>query len=388
MISFFARLFIRNYQDTKQPGVRQAYGILCGIAGICLNLLLFVGKAAAGFLSNSISITADAFNNLSDAASSIITLLGFKMSGQEPDPGHPFGHGRIEYLAGLIVSGIILIMAMELIKTSIQKILHPQKPVFNPIVIGILAISILIKLYMHVYNKKIAQKINSAAMMATAADSLSDTLSTAVVLAAMLADHFTGLYIDGWCGVVVGLFICYTGVSAARDTINPLLGQPPEKEFVARIEQIVLSHPEILGTHDLIVHNYGPGRTMISVHAEVPASGDLLTLHDAIDNIERQLQKELQCSAVIHMDPIVTDDAETTRIREMMTAVVKEMSPGLCLHDFRIVKGPTHTNIIFDVLVPYHFKMNDDQIRAFIEKRAKAIDPAYYTVINIDKDFR
>lgn len=387
MISFFAKLFIKNYQDTKQPAVRQAYGILCGTAGICFNLLLFAGKAIAGFLSNSISITADAFNNLSDAASSIITLFGFKMSGQEPDPNHPFGHGRIEYLAGLIVSGLILIMGAELIKTSVQKILHPEEVIFNPIVIGILVISILIKLYMHIYNKNIAEKINSAAMMATAADSLSDTLATAVVLAAALVDHFTGLYIDGWCGVLVGLFICYAGVSAARDTINPLLGQPPEKDFVRRIEQIVLSHSEVLGIHDLIVHNYGPGRIMISLHAEVSASGDILFLHDMIDNIERQLQKELQCSAVIHMDPIVTDDAETSRLKEMMTAIVKEMSPSLCLHDFRIVKGPTHTNIIFDVLVPYHFKMDDCQIRTFIEKRAKAIDPAYFTVINIDKSF-
>ncbi|MDO4331114.1 MAG: cation diffusion facilitator family transporter [Eubacteriales bacterium] len=387
MISFFAKLFIKNYNDTKQPAVRQAYGMLCGIAGICLNLLLFAGKGLAGLLSNSISITADAFNNLSDAASSIITLLGFKMSGQEADPGHPFGHGRIEYLAGLFVSGIILVMAVELIKTSVQKILHPQELAFNPAAVGILVISILIKLYMHLYNKKIAEKIDSAAMRATAVDSLSDVLATTVVLAATLAEHFAGLRIDGWCGILVGLFICYAGINAARDTINPLLGQPPEKEFVQRIEQIVLSHPEILGIHDLIVHNYGPGRTMISVHAEVSAAGDILTLHDTIDNIERQLQTELQCSAVIHMDPIVTDDAETSHLKDMMTAVIKEMSPSLCLHDFRIVKGPTHTNIIFDVLVPYHFKMSDNQIRAFIEKRAKAIDPAYYTIINIDKDF-
>lgn len=387
MISFFAKLFIKNYQDTKRPAVRQAYGILCGIAGICFNLLLFAAKAVAGVLSNSISITADAFNNLSDAASSIITLFGFKMSGQEPDPGHPFGHGRIEYLTGLIVSGLILIMAAELIKTSVQKITHPEEVILRPIAVGILIVSILVKLYMHIYNKRIAKKIDSAAMMATAADSLADTLATSVVLAAALVDHFTGLYIDGWCGVLVGLFICYAGISAARDTINPLLGQPPEKEFVQRIEQIVLSRSEILGLHDLIVHNYGPGRVMISLHAEVSASGDILSLHDMIDNIERQLQEELQCSAVIHMDPIVTDDAETSRLKEMMTAIVKEMSPSLCLHDFRIVKGPTHTNIIFDVLVPYHFKMDDNQIRSFIEKRAKAIDSAYYTVINIDKSF-
>lgn len=387
MVTFLSKIFIRNYQDTKQPAVRQAYGVLCGAVGIFFNLCLFAGKTAAGFLSNSIAITADAFNNLSDAGSSIITLIGFKMSGQEPDPGHPFGHGRIEYLAGLIVSGIILLMAAELIKSSVNKILHPEELTYNPIVVGILVASILVKLYMHLYNKNIAGKIDSAAMMATATDSLSDTIATAAVLIATLVDHFTGLHIDGWCGIVVGLFICYAGISAAKDTIDPLLGQPPEKEFVDRIENIVLSHPDVLGIHDLIVHNYGPGRVMISLHAEVSASGDILQLHDTIDNIERQLQKELQCSAVIHMDPVVTDDEETSHLKEMMTAVVQEMSPALRLHDFRLVKGPTHTNIIFDVLVPYHFKMSDDQIRAFISSRAKAIDPAYYTVINVDKDF-
>lgn len=387
MVTFLSRLFIKNYEDTGQPAVRQAYGVLCGAVGIFFNLCLFFGKAIAGLLSNSIAITADAFNNLSDAGSSIITLIGFKLSGQEPDPDHPFGHGRVEYLAGLIVSGIILVMAAELIKSSVTKILHPEALSFDPIVVGILGASILVKLYMHFYNKAIAKKIDSAAMMATATDSLSDTVATTAVLISTLVDHFTGLHIDGWCGVLVGLFICYAGINAAKDTINPLLGQPPEKEFVERIEKIVLSHSDVLGIHDLIVHNYGPGRVMISLHAEVSASGDILLLHDTIDNIERQLQKELHCSAVIHMDPIVTDDEETSHLKAMMTAVVQEMSPSLCLHDFRLVKGPTHTNIIFDVLVPYHFKMSDDQIRAFIESRARAIDPAYYTIVNVDKDF-
>ena len=387
MITLFSKLFIPHYQDTKQPAVRQAYGILCGAVGIFLNLCLFAGKFTAGLLSSSIAITADAFNNLSDAGSSFITLIGFRLSGQEPDPDHPFGHGRVEYLAGLIVSGVILLMAAELIKSSFQKILHPEALTFSPVAIGILAASILVKLYMHLYNKNTARKIDSAAMMATATDSLSDAIATFAVLIATLTEHFSGLHIDGWCGIVVGLFICYAGISAAKDTINPLLGQPPEKEFVKRIEDIVLSHPDVLGIHDLIVHNYGPGRVMISLHAEVSASGDILILHDTIDNIERQLQKELLCSAVIHMDPVVTDDAETSHLREMMTAIVQEMSPSLKLHDFRLVKGPTHTNIIFDVLVPWHFKLDDDQIRTFIASRARAIVPAYYTVINVDKDF-
>lgn len=387
MITFLARFFIPNREDTQSPAVRQAYGVLCGAAGIFFNLCLFAGKAAAGFLSNSIAITADAFNNLSDAGSSVITLIGFKLSGQKPDPGHPFGHGRAEYLAGLIVSGIILIMAAELIKSSAEKILHPQELLFHPLSAAILAVSILVKLYMHFYNKSISRKIGSAAMAATAADSLSDAAATSAVPISTLAEHFTGLHIDGWCGILVGFFIFYTGIHAAKDTIDPLLGQPPEKEFTEQIEKLVLSHPDILGIHDLIVHNYGPGRIMISLHAEVSAAGDILVLHDTIDNIERELQERLHCNAVIHMDPIVTDDEETLRLKEMMTALAKEMSPSLKLHDFRLVKGPTHTNIIFDVLVPWDFKMTDEQIRSFLSSRAKAIDPSYYTIINVDKDF-
>ena len=387
MITVLSDLFIKNKDNIHDPAVRQAYGVLCGALGIFLNLILFAGKALAGILSNSIAVTADAFNNLSDAGSSIVTLIGFKMSGQEPDPDHPFGHGRIEYLSGLIVSGIILLMAAELLKTSVDKILHPQELIFSPIALIILFSSILVKLYMHFYNKVIAQKIDSTAMMATATDSLSDMLATSVVLVASLADHFTGLHIDGWCGILVGLFIGYAGINAARDTINPLLGQPPEKEFVEKIESLVLSHEEVLDIHDLIVHNYGPGRMMISLHAEVSASGDIIALHDTIDNIERELQKELRCDAVIHMDPVVTDDEEVNELKEMATAIVKEMSPHLNLHDFRVVKGHTHTNIIFDVMIPYHFKMSDSQIRTFIDSRIKKLNPKFYTVINIDKDY-
>ena len=387
MITFLTRLLIKNSQDTKNPAVRQAYGTLCGAAGIGFNLLLFAGKAIAGLLSNSISITADAFNNLSDAGSSIITLVGFRMSGQEPDPDHPFGHGRIEYLAGLIVSGIILLMAAELIKSSVSKILHPEELTFSPVIVAILAASILVKLYMYSYNRKIAAAIDSAAMKATATDSLSDSLATLAVLLATLADHFTGLHIDGWCGLLVGLFICRAGISAARDTINPLLGQPPEKEFVEQIRRIVLSHPDVLGMHDLIVHNYGPGRVMISLHAEVSAKGDILRLHDTIDNIERELQKQLRCNAVIHMDPIENDDAETEKQKKAVLAILAEIDPNITMHDFRIVQGPTHTNLIFDVMIPYGFQISDAQLKSRIESEIRKKNPEYYAVINIDKDY-
>lgn len=387
MTERLVRRFIRDWENVGDPAVRERYGALSGGVGILLNLLLSLGKFFAGLLTGSIAVTADAFNNLSDAGSSIITLVGFRMSGQEPDPDHPFGHGRIEYLAGLIVSGIILLMAAELIKSSVSKILHPEELTFSPVIVAILAASILVKLYMYSYNRKIAAAIDSAAMKATATDSLSDSLATLAVLLATLADHFTGLHIDGWCGLLVGLFICRAGISAARDTINPLLGQPPEKEFVEQIRRIVLSHPDVLGMHDLIVHNYGPGRVMISLHAEVSAKGDILRLHDTIDNIERELQKQLRCNAVIHMDPIENDDAETEKQKKAVLAILAEIDPNITMHDFRIVQGPTHTNLIFDVMIPYGFQISDAQLKSRIESEIRKKNPEYYAVINIDKDY-
>ena len=312
MVQLLARFFIKNYEQTESPSVRQSYGVLCGSVGIGFNILLFIGKFLAGLISNSIAITADAFNNLSDAGSSLITLIGFKMAGQKPDTEHPFGHGRIEYLTGLLVSLLILLMGVELIKSSVSKILYPEVTECTPVVAGILIVSILVKLYMYLYNRSTGRKIDSAAMMATAADSLSDMLSTSVVLIATLIGKFTGLQIDGWCGLLVGIFILYAGFSAAKDTISPLLGQPPQKEFVEKIESIVQSYPQVLGIHDLIVHDYGPGRVMISLHAEVPASGDMLHLHDTIDNIERQLHRELHCDAP--MAALRTEEIKSAKI--------------------------------------------------------------------------
>ena len=387
MVQLLARYLIKNYEQTESPSVRQSYGVLCGSVGIGFNILLFIGKFLAGLISNSIAITADAFNNLSDAGSSLITLIGFKMAGQKPDTEHPFGHGRIEYLTGLLVSLLILLMGVELIKSSVSKILHPEATECTAVVAGILIVSILVKLYMYLYNRSTGRKIDSAAMMATAADSLSDMLSTSVVLIATLIGKFTGLQIDGWCGLLVGIFILYAGFSAAKDTISPLLGQPPQKEFVEKIESIVQSYPQVLGIHDLIVHDYGPGRVMISLHAEVPASGDMLHLHDTIDNIERQLHRELHCDAVIHMDPVMNDDEETQELKKQVTCCLHELDKSLNLHDFRIVKGPTHTNIIFDILVPFKFQLSDAEISRFMEEKIHSISASYYAVINIDKDY-
>ena len=354
---------------------------VCALTG--LNLLLFAGKFLAGLISNSIAITADAFNNLSDAGSSIITLIGFKMAGQEADSDHPFGHGRIEYISGLIVSMIILLMAFELLKTSFQKILHPEELTYSPLIIVILIASIAIKCYMYLYNKSIGQKINSTAMLATATDSISDALSTSVVLIATLVSHFTGFSIDGYCGLLIGLLIAYAGINAAKDTISPLLGQAPDAAFVNQINDIVMSYNGIIGIHDLIVHNYGPGRVLISLHAEVPADSDILTMHDMIDLIEHELRNKLQCHAVIHMDPVCINDPETIRLKEIVLGYLHELDTSLTLHDFRIVAGPTHTNIIFDVVVPYQYKMTDREIKELLSSRIRQNNSNYFAVIEV-----
>lgn len=385
MFHLLSKLFIKNYEDYTDPNVRQSYGILAGAVGILLNFLLFAAKALAGLLSRSIAITADAFNNLSDAGSSVITLIGFRLSGQEADSDHPYGHGRIEYLSGLIVAAIILLMGVELIKSSFSKILHPQLPDFSPVIAFILLLSIAVKLYMYVYNRRISVKIDSAAMKATAADSLNDCIATAAVLAASLIGHFTGYSIDGWCGLVVGIFILRAGIEAAKDTIDPLLGKAPDPAFVEHIRSIVLAHPEVLDVHDLLVHDYGPGRMMVSLHAEVPAEGDFLKLHDVIDNIERELQTTLSCSAVIHMDPVLTKDSETSRLHEIVSSLAKELDPAVSVHDLRLVKGPTHTNVIFDAAVPFQFKLDDSAIRAYFSEKIRRLDGSYFCVVNIDK---
>lgn len=387
MITLLSSLLITDKDDTASPGVRKAYGVMCGAVGIFLNLCLFAGKFFAGFISNSIAITADALNNLSDAGSSFITLVGFQMAGQKPDIHHPFGHGRIEYISGFLVSIAIIFMGFELVKSSIGKIIHPETINSDPLVIGILITSICVKLYMTFYNTSVGRKIESAAMKATATDSLSDSLATFVVLISTLVCKFTSLNIDGWCGVAVGAFILYAGYSAAKDTISPLLGQPPKKEFIEQIEALVTSHDGVLGIHDLIVHDYGPGRVMVSLHAEVDSTGNIMEIHDMIDNIEKELAKECHCEAVIHMDPILVNDPLTDSLHSRIESILKTLDPSVKLHDFRVVPGPTHTNIIFDVLLPFEFKMSDEEVVHYLQKRIHDIDDSYYGVIQVDKAY-
>lgn len=385
MISFLSKWLIRDYRNFASPKVRLRYGILCGAVGIGFNILLFIGKILAGTLTGSIGITADAFNNLSDAGSSVISLVGFRLSEQKADKEHPFGHGRFEYIAGLIVSMAILLMGAELVKTSIQKIITPEPVTFSFLAVGVLFGSILVKLYMFLYNRGIGKKIDSPTMRATAMDSFSDVTATSVVLLSMLISKWTSWNVDGWAGLAVALFILYTGIQAAKETISPLLGQPPEKAFVEKIEQIVLSGKGIIGVHDLVVHDYGPGRVMVSLHAEVPADGDMIHLHDAVDNIERELKRECGCEAVIHMDPVAVNDAETNRLRAEVEALVKSMDEKLSLHDFRVVPGPTHTNLVFDLAVPFGFTMTDEALKQAIGERVHTLEGECYAVIEIDK---
>lgn len=385
MVTFLSRLFIKEHEQVNDPSVRRQYGVLCGAVGIALNILLFVGKFFAGTISGSIAITADAFNNLSDAGSSLVTILGFKLAGQKPDPDHPFGHGRMEYLSGLVVAMLILLMGFELLKSSVEKIRFPEAIEFSWLSVVILAAGIACKFYMSHYNRTVGEKINSAAMKATAADCLSDCISTAAVLGATLISHFFQWNIDGWVGLAVACFILYAGYNAAKDTIDPLLGQAPEPELVTEIEKTVLEYHPIQSIHDMIVHDYGPGRMMISLHAEVPADGDLLAMHDTIDLAEQALRDKFGCDAVIHMDPIVTDDEHVIHMRAKMAQLVKVMDERATVHDFRMVTGPTHTNLIFDVACPFDLKLSDGEIKRQVEAMVDLLDGNYKAVIMVDR---
>ena len=387
MTDFLVRHFVRDYQQVQDPAVRERYGVLSGGVGIFLNLLLSLGKFFAGVVTGSIAVTADAFNNLSDAGSSVVTLVGFKLAGQKADDGHPFGHGRIEYLAGLLVSLLILMVGVELGKTSIEKILQPEEVAFSLLSVGILICSILVKLWMSLFNRKLGKRIHSAAMQATATPSLSHVVATSAVLAGTLIGHFAHVSIDGWIGVVVAVFILRAGWGAAKDTLNPLLGTAPDPELVKAIQQLVLSHEQVVGMHDLVIHDYGPGRRMCSFHAEVPEGNDIMEAHDAIDHIEREIQEKFGIETTAHMDPIATGDSEVTRLRDQMRDLVREIDPDMSIHDFRLTRGPRHTNLIFDVVVPHRCRLNDEEIRKRVTQAAGQVVPDCYVVLQLDRSY-
>lgn len=385
LIRLLIRACLKN-GDPGAPETRARCGAIAGGVGIVLNLLLFGGKLLAGLATSSVAVVADAVNNLSDAGSSVVTLVGFRLAGQEADADHPFGHGRMEYVAGLIVALAVLLMGLEVGRSAVEALFRPAALRATPLSLAILAAAIAVKLWMFCFNRALGRAISSPAMEAAAADSLSDAASTCVVLLSTLAGRLVSFPLDALAGLIVAALILKTGWEAARDTLDPLLGRPMDPELAADIDKLVLDHDKILGIHDLVYHDYGPGRAMMSFHAEVPADGDLLELHDIVDHIERELMDKHHIKTVIHMDPVVFDD-RTALLRQQAAAIAREVDPALTIHDFRITPGPIHTNLIFDVVVPYGFRLSDSQLRAELTARLRALSPRYYPVIEVERSY-
>ena len=384
MTEALIRLFIKNPEKTHDPAVRAAYGNLASWVGILCNLALCAGKFMVGTRSGSISVAADAVNNLSDASSSVVSLLGFRLGSRPADEEHPYGHARFEYLSGLAVAVMVLVIGLELGKTSLGKILAPTPVTFSWVTVGVLAASILVKLWMALFNRKVGGRIHSGALIATAADSRNDVLTTGAVLTAALISHFARVELDGWMGLAVALFILYSGVGLVKSTIDPLLGLAPDPELVKYIHERVMSYPNVLGTHDLMVHDYGPGRQFASVHVEMAAEGDVMASHDVIDNIERDFLENDGLHVVIHFDPIVTSDERVGDMRRWLSEAVKEIDGALTIHDLRMVPGPTHTNLIFDCVVPAGFAMSELDVKQAIKHLVRQKDPRYFCVITVE----
>ncbi len=387
MTKLLIRLFVKDSDNVKDPVVRVRYGYLGSVTGIVLNVLLFAGKFIAGLLSGAISVTADAFNNLSDAGSSIMSLVGFKMAAQPADEEHPFGHGRMEYVSGLIISFLILLMGFELAQESVLKIISPKDIKFSWLTLWILAASVLVKLWMGLFNFTLGKKISSTSMKATAADSISDCISTSAVIVAMLVLYFAGVNIDSYIGLLVALFILYSGVKTFRESLTPLLGTKPDREFVREITAKVESYEGIVGTHDLIVHDYGVGNLIISMHAEVPMQMDFNSAHELIDKVEDDLKKTYKCLVTIHMDPVAVNDEKTMAVKAQVAEIVRSIDERMTIHDFRMTDGKDRDNLIFDIVVPFGLKMTDAQVRENVSAKVSALDKAYCCVINIDKDY-
>lgn len=387
MKNFIIKLFIKNYKETGNPNVRAAYGNVASITGIICNVLLAAAKGIAGFLSGSVAIVADAFNNLSDAGSSIITLLGFIVSQKPADDEHPYGHARFEYVAGLIVSFIILLVGLNLLQTSVEKIFHPAELDISLLSICILAAAIAVKLWMGLFYRSVGKAIHSTTILAAATDSLNDVIATAAVLAATIVFKYFRINLDGYAGSVVALFILWSGVGLIKDTMDPLLGAVPDAALVRQITEKLNSYDGILGIHDLVVHNYGPDRYFASVHAEVSAEVDILKSHDLIDNIEREFNYDMNINLVIHLDPVVTDDETANELRLRVAKIVSELHPGFSIHDFRMVRGETHSNLIFDVVVPSSYRGPESELRARISEKIAEIDANFYAVITLDRSY-
>lgn len=385
MTNLLVKLFVKNYKDIFNPNVRKSYGTLSGSVGIFCNLILFFCKLMAGIFSGAISVIADAFNNLSDAASSIITIIGFKLADKPADNDHPYGHGRYEYLSGLLIALLIILTAFELFKTSIDKILNPEDVVFSLFPFIILIFSIVIKMWMALFNRKLGNKLNASAMIATAADSLSDCIATSAVLISLIIGVVFDINIDGFAGILVALFVFKAGIDAANDTLKPLLGQAPNPAFVKALENDILESGKIKGVHDMHIHDYGPGRVIVSLHAEIPASMNVMEAHDIIDSTEEKIKKKHKCDISIHMDPIETENKTINNLRETVSKIIKNINPALDFHDFRITNGPERTNLIFDLEVPFGFEMKDNDIIRQINQEIKKINTKYYVIVKVDK---
>ncbi|MDD5900056.1 MAG: cation diffusion facilitator family transporter [Lachnospiraceae bacterium] len=387
MTGFLIKAFVKNHEATQQPEVRAAYGKLSGIVGIVCNVLLFGIKFVFGTITASVAITADAFNNLGDASSGIVSFLGFKMASRPADEEHPYGHARYEYLAGLTVCVLILVIGVELLKESIRKIIHPEQVVFSWITVLVLALAIGVKLWLAYFNRTLGKRINSQTLLATATDSRNDVIATGTVILATVLSHVTKLELDGYMGLGVALFILYSGVKLVKETLDPILGKAADEELVTEIQNRIMGYPGVLGTHDLMIHDYGPGRQFGSVHVEVAAEEDVLASHDMVDNIERDFLKELNLHLIVHMDPIITKDESVKNLRYWLSEEVKKINEGLTIHDLRIVPGTTHTNVIFDCVVPREIHQNDDEIKAAIDKLVKETYPDYNCVITVDHSY-
>ena len=384
MSELLLRLFVPK-GSPDDPAVRTRCGLLSGITGIILNIILVAGKLTVGIIAGSVAIIADAINNFSDAASSVITLAGFKLAGQKPDKEHPFGHGRIEYVAGLIVSVLIIFMGFELAWSSIEKIITPEAAEFSYAAMGVLIAAILVKFWLFYFNRKIAKRINSPSIAATASDSISDVIATGVVLVALIAGQYTTFPIDGVAGVIVAIFIFKAGWGAVKTTQAPLLGRPMSKELADAIDKLALEHENILGIHDLIYHDYGPGRAIVSFHAEVPADGNLMETHEMIDHVEREIREKFGIEAVIHMDPIVVD-GDTEEMRTLVESVIKSIHPDASIHDLRIAEWDKIHNVYFDVIVPYGLDISDEEIEKRIKEQIKE-KSGFNAVMHVEHPF-
>ena len=385
MTELLLRLFVKDYRNVEKSAVRSSIGKLAGIVGIVCNSLLFLFKLVAGLLVGSVAITADAVNNLSDASSSLITLIGFKLAQRPADEDHPYGHARYEYLSGFIVSTLILVIGIELVKSSIEKIIHPEVVEMSVLSVAVLVGSILLKLWMSLFCRNLGKRISSTTLQATSVDSRNDVISTTAVLGGCLVGYFFNLKIDGYVGLVVALFIIYSGIGIAKETISPLLGKQADEKLVEEISELVLSHDKVIGMHDLLVHDYGPGKCFASVHAELSADEDPLVCHDIIDDIERDVLEQLSVHLVIHYDPVVTDDEELNHMRKVVGSIIINIDQRLTLHDFRMVRGAQHTKLVFDLVIPYSMEKQEPDLKQRIDAGIKSEGEQYCTVICFDK---